>query len=226
MLQHVVDQLVEPLPAGPRLHGHHRRPGRDCLGHQRVRRLLDEDRYRRPPRLPVDPAQRLVVGDAKQEEDIGRARCRRQAQPHIIGIDQRRRPHRKVQAAWRLHQADHGRVQREQQLAQPYTSHPHVVRFYYRCQVDLVRSANHLRGARRGSWAAWTQSPRYRCRPTSRSTTMRRILPNAPGYAPNWPPWPITRSTSRTSSAAGTGWVTVSGSTSSSRTGTPRSWAP
>ena len=122
VLQHVVHQLVEPLPTGLRLHGHHGGPGRDCLGHQCARRLLDEDRHRRQarlPGLPVEPAQSLVVGDAEQEENIGRARRRRQPQPHVVGVDQSRRRHRKVQAAWGIHQADQGRIQCEQQLAQP-----------------------------------------------------------------------------------------------------------
>ena len=78
----------------------------------------------------VDPALRLVVGDAEQKEDIGRIRARRQPQPHIVGIDQRRRRHRQVQAARRLDQAHHGGVQGQQQLTQPDTGRPHIVRFY------------------------------------------------------------------------------------------------
>ncbi|CKR38642.1 Uncharacterised protein [Mycobacterium tuberculosis] len=131
MLQDMIHQVVQPFPAGPRLHGYHRRAGADGPGHHRVRRVLDEDRHRRPLAcLIVDPAHRLVVGDPDQEEHIGRARRGRQAQPHVVGIDQRRRRHRQVQAARGVHQADHGRIQRQEQLAEPHAGDPHVVRSY------------------------------------------------------------------------------------------------
>ena len=83
------------------------------------------------PTGPVlDPALGLVVGDAEQEEHIGRVRAPAHTEPHVVGVDQRRRCDGQVQAARRLDQARDGRIQGQQQLAESNTGGLHVVRFY------------------------------------------------------------------------------------------------
>ena len=68
--------------------------------------------------LLLEPAHRLGVGDAEQEEQVRGTGADRQAQPHVVGVDKRHRAHRHVQAAGRLDQRDHRAVQGEQQLAE------------------------------------------------------------------------------------------------------------
>lgn len=124
MLEDVIDQLVEAFPPGARVDGHHRRARRDGRAHQRGGGLFDEDGHRHAlARLPAHPSHRLVVGDPQQEEDVGGARRGRETQAHVVGVDQRGRTHRQVQATGRIGEADQGRVQREQQLTQPHTGH-------------------------------------------------------------------------------------------------------
>ncbi len=111
VLERVVDQLVERLPAGARFHGDHR--GAECHGlfHRRGRGLLDEYGGRgaepRGRRLRTgvgaadllgDPADRLRVGHTEQEEQVGRSRADGQAEPDVVDVDERDRTNRHVQA--------------------------------------------------------------------------------------------------------------------------------
>ena len=98
------------------------------------------------PDLLLDPAHRLGVGHAEQEEQVGGTGADGEAQPHVVGVDQRDRAHRHVQAAGRLDQRHHRAVQREQQLPEPSpTARSAIarsfVRFDYRLPDGIVGSA-------------------------------------------------------------------------------------
>ena len=110
-------------------------------------RFLDEDGRGHPrPHLLLDPAHRLGVRHAEQEEQVRRTGADRQAEPDVVGVDQRHRTHRHVQAAGRLDQRHHRAVQRQQQLTESQPDRLHAialsfVRFDYRCDEGVVRSA-------------------------------------------------------------------------------------
>jgi hypothetical protein len=121
VLEGVVDESVERLPARPRIDGHHRSTQRDGPRHRGVGGFLDEDgrgHTRRARELPLEPAHGLGVGDAEQEEQIRRAGTDRQAKAHVVGVDQGHRPDRHVEAAGGLHQRHHRAVQGQQQLTE------------------------------------------------------------------------------------------------------------
>ena len=116
VLEGMVDEFVEQLPPRPRFDGDDRDAERDRAFDRGGRRLLDEDGRRNAPGLLSDPAHRLVVRHAEQEEQISRTRADRQAEPYVVGIDERHRTHRHVQAAGRLDQRHHCAIEGEQKL--------------------------------------------------------------------------------------------------------------
>ena len=122
VLEGVVDESVERLPTRLRLDGHDRRAERDGPPDRRVGGFLDEDGRGHAPgsgELLFQPAHRLRVGHAQQEEEVRGTGTDRQAQPHVVGVDQGHRAHRHIQAARRLDQRHHRAVQSQQQLAEP-----------------------------------------------------------------------------------------------------------
>jgi hypothetical protein len=113
VLENVVDQAIQPLPAGLGIDGDDGRADTHGPRDNRFGGFLDEDRGRSAVRggLTVDPAGRIGLADSEQKEDIGGPGADRQPQPDVVGVDQRRRPHRHVQAPWRLHKPDQRRIQ-------------------------------------------------------------------------------------------------------------------
>ena len=81
------------------------------------------------PRLLADPAHGFGVRHAEQEEQVGRTGTDREPEPDVVGVDERHRAHRHVQAAGRLDQRHHRAVEGEQKLAetQPGRLHRHAV---------------------------------------------------------------------------------------------------
>ena len=80
------------------------------------------------PHLLPDPAHRLGVRDAEQEEQIRRTRADREPEPDVVGVDERHRTHRHVQATGRLDQRHHRAIEGEQKLpeTQPGCLHRHA----------------------------------------------------------------------------------------------------
>ncbi|KUI38615.1 hypothetical protein AU194_09005 [Mycobacterium sp. GA-2829] len=74
-----------------------------------------------------EPADGGVGGHTEQEEQVGVAGRRGDAEPHVVGVDEGDRGHRQVEAARRLLQRDHRAVQRQQQFAEPDTGWAHIV---------------------------------------------------------------------------------------------------
>ena len=70
------------------------------------------------PRLLSDPPHRLGVRHAEQEEQIRRTRADREPEPDVVGVDERHRTHRHVQAAGRLDQRHHRAIEGQQKLAE------------------------------------------------------------------------------------------------------------
>ncbi len=119
VLERMVDQFVEQFPPRARFDGDDRGAEFHGLFHRGGRRLLDEDRGGHSPvDLLRDPADRLRIGHPEQEEQVGGAGADGQTEPDVVDVDERDRPHRHVQPAWRLDQRHHRAVQREQQLAE------------------------------------------------------------------------------------------------------------
>jgi hypothetical protein len=100
----------------------------DCSLDCGRRWLLDEDGSRHARALLPDPAHRVGVRHAEQEEQVCRTRPDREAEPDVVGVDERHRTHRHVQAARRLDQRHHRAVDGEQKLAetQPWSLHSHA----------------------------------------------------------------------------------------------------
>ena len=129
VLEGVVDEFVEQLPPRPRFDRHDRDAECDRPLDRGGGRLLDEDGGGDAPALLPDPAHRLGVRHAEQEEQIRRTRADREPEPDVVGVDERHRTHRHVQATGRLDQRHHRAIEGEQKLAetQPGCLHLHAV---------------------------------------------------------------------------------------------------
>ncbi len=127
MVQHMCDEPVEPLPAGSGLDGDDGDAGGAGSGHQRIGRLLDEDRRRHLLVLTAEPSTRGGIGDTDQEERIRVTRADRHPEPDVVGVDQCHRPDRKVEPSRRVDEGHHGPVQRQQQLTESNSGRLHVV---------------------------------------------------------------------------------------------------
>jgi hypothetical protein len=130
MFEDMIDEAVEPFPAGAWFDGddsgtHGDRPRDDRGGG-----FLDENRGRGTRGLFHQPAQHIVVADAEQQEHVGGHRRGGQTQPDVVRIDQGGRGHRQVQPPWRSDQRHHGGVQREDELAQADPRCRHIVEYY------------------------------------------------------------------------------------------------
>ena len=77
--------------------------------------------------MSVDPAHRVHVVQAQQEEDVGGACAGGKAERDVVLVDQRRRGDGQIQTARRLDQLHQRRVQREQEFSEADTVGPHIV---------------------------------------------------------------------------------------------------
>ena len=228
VLEDVVDQSVEPFPAGPRFDGDDGGARRDRARDHRGGRLLDEDRGgRAPAACCTEPGQHVVVADAEQEEHVGRPGADRQAEADVVGVDRARPtpPAGRARAAPRPASPSCA-SSASSSWPRPDAGTPdHVVRFVLcsrrQCLSDRpTRSRPPRAGSLTWPWTAITDVPLPVNEPVhdyAPGSPERARLAAALERARRRP-----RSTCRTSSAASTGWATASASTSCSRTATPR----